>query len=841
MQIKHFNVFVQAQLITMTPMKRGKWWLLILVGLGLLVCWMVHGLENSLIVTRDGNSILATEVWKEDSAVLYKDGETVKTLPAGDVSRIIKGSLSDPSCYYPLLSQYLWVSLAKVSNLIQPGFQAKIVNHPFVDLVKPHLTLIAYAFLALLLLLLAFSRWRRNRRKKRLSRSAPDDEALLRLADFSDVESLFLSLFKKKMGVPDSAPSKIKKVLRSGKRPGQLLDLKVFHENQWHKRRMTLSPIGEGAGSRSQCFYVIFDTHMVVKIPTIPITDFENYIARVQAETKIMQRLAPRICVIPNLAAILGRIHPYSDTETTSPAFIENRYIRWLRQFPDNQRFLTIGGSFVFFMDLARYYFLSHVTAGFHRKDANLAPEIGADIDILTDVSGFETKYGRRGGELWPALYNAYGSYRKELHGVTARTGTSLSLSDRIIKGLFLSSMAGQDPGLADLNVLAEFKAQLEKLLAQTAQSGKALKQRYRELLIHYTEQRRFTRNRPLMGGMVTNLLALLAWAGEKKVSLRDLKPDNLLVAGNPDNYPHFLTSPHEYTIGLIDLETAVDFGNSQQSKIPQPQLGGTPFYCTPSHFFPNDLLEEVYGDLPLVLHLQDWHAMIAIIFEIVTGDKLFKDTASQMPMMMKSVMQTAAQNGDLKTKFLHFTRQFQGNVHRETRAKFKLHASRLQAVSARIDENIQQRLLEYCQAALITQKQELNQAHDNHPTVDGWPDRQWILNSSAADLEKLRTEYQKRKDGAKLTESIRQVIRLRNEIDTLTTRIRKLTGPVQQISIDTLLEMMFSLVEKKMLTDLPLPTPDPALEIPTAEEADEKEQAKTAAILQYTATIHIK
>ena len=99
-----------------------------------------------------------------------------------------------------------------------------------------------------------------------------------------------------------------------------------------------------------------------------------------------------------------------------------------------------------------------------------------------------------------------------------------------------------------------------------------------------------------------------------------------------------------------------------------------------------------------------------------------------------------------------------------------------MQAVSARIDENIQQQLLEYCQAALMAQKQELNQAHDNHPAIDGGPDRQWIVNSSVADLEKLRTEYQKRKDGAKLTESIRQVIHLRNEIDTLTTRIRKLT-----------------------------------------------------------------
>jgi serine/threonine protein kinase len=824
----------------MIPKKRGKRWLITLACLVFLACWMGHVLQYSLIITRDGNSILSPEVWKVKSAVFYTDGSTLKALPANDVSRIVMGSLTDPSCYYPLLSQHLLMSLGKVSDRIPLNSLAKIVNHPFVDSVKPHLALIVYTYLALFLFIMGFRGLRKGRRKKGHFRRTPDDEGLVRLANFSDVESLFLSLFKKKLGAPESAPSKINKVVRSGKSKEQLVDLKVFHENKWHKRRMTLAPIGDDTGSKSQCFYVIFDTHMVIKIPTTPITDFDDYIARVQAETKIMQRLAPRICVIPNLAVILGRIHPYSDADTISPAFIENRYIRWLRSAPENQRFLTIGGSFVFFMDLARYYFLGHVTAGFHSMDAGLTEEIRADIDNLTDMSAFEGKYDRQGGELWPALYKAYGSYRKELHGIFTRTDTPASLSDRKIKKLFLSSMAGQDPGLADLKVPADLKALLEKLLARTVRSGETLKQRYRELLTQYAEQRLFTRSRPLMDVMVTNLLELLAWAGEKKISFRDLKPDNLLVAGDPDNYPHFLTSLREYTIGLIDLETAVDFGDSSPTRIPQPQLGGTPLYCTPSHFFPNTILEEVYGDLPLVLHLQDWYAMTAIIFEVVTGEKLFKDTGYQVPLMMKSVLQAAARNEDLKTKFLHFTRQFHNNARREIRAKIKRHESRLQAVSARIAETIQQQLLEDQQAALSAQREELNRILDSHPAFNEGSNRQWLEKSSVAELGKLQTKYKNRKDGAGLTESIRQMIRIRKENDTLTTRIEKLTGQAPQVSTDTLLEMMFALVEKKLLTNFTLPAPDPALEIPTAEETGEEELAKTAALLEYSATIQV-
>ncbi len=489
-------------------------------------------------------------------------------------------------------------------------------------------------------------------------------------------------------------------------------------------------------------------------------------------------------------------------------------------------------------MDLARYYFLSHVAGSFHGKDAGLDEEIRADIDILSDYSLFEGKYGHRGGELWPALHKAYESFHTELNGAIAQADEPISLSDWNMKEIYLASMAGRDPGLAKLNVSAGFRSLLENWLAQTAKSGMMLKQRYQQMLNHYTEERLFNRSRPLMGGMVTNLLALLAWIDEKQIGLRDLKPDNLLVAGNPDDYPHFLTSVREYAIGLIDLETAVDFGNETAAEIPQPQLGGTPLYCTPSHFFPNVLLQNLYNDLALVLHLQDWYAMIAIIFEVVTGDKLFKGTAYQIPMMMKSVMQTAAGKGDLKKKLLHFTRQFQDNAAVETREKFQLYAERLHSVSAHLPEKIQQRLAKHNENELRASRQQLKQILDTRAAFNKGNNRQRLEKSSVADLKKLRAGYKKRQGGETLVSQFDELIRIRQRVDTLAASGHQLAGPFPKVSIDRLLDMMFDLVHSQLLAGIALPAPDPALEMPAPELATEKEMEETLEILSYSATI---
>ena len=105
----------------------------------------------------------------------------------------------------------------------------------------------------------------------------------------------------------------------------------------------------------------------------------------------------------------------------------------------------------------------------------------------------------------------------------------------------------------------------------------------YRKLALDQAREASFKRNLPVRNALVTNLLDLLQWQGKRRVAIRDLKPDNLFVSGDPSRYPLFLSSAQDFSVGLIDLETAIICPDSPETPYPQPQLGGTPTYATPS------------------------------------------------------------------------------------------------------------------------------------------------------------------------------------------------------------------------------------------------------------------
>ncbi len=107
----------------------------------------------------------------------------------------------------------------------------------------------------------------------------------------------------------------------------------------------------------------------------------------------------------------------------------------------------------------------------------------------------------------------------------------------------------------------------------------------YRKIIKDYIYRSSFEQNRTQMEAVTANLLDILAWFREKKVSMRDLKPDNLFVAGDPARYPLFLKSAQEFSIGIIDVETAVDFEKSRIHKNQTAHAGGNAFLCNPVSF----------------------------------------------------------------------------------------------------------------------------------------------------------------------------------------------------------------------------------------------------------------
>lgn len=511
-------------------------------------------------------------------------------------------------------------------------------------------------------------------------------ETVPELVGLRAVETFFLNLYRLQLEAPPEARGLITSAQDKINCSGRIYNLSVYHNGQWVTRHMTIRPIGEVSHSKSQCFYVIFDTHMVVKIPPSPIRDFSDYIRRIERESRLVDRLAPRICIIPNISVILSRVRKLANLEAIPASGSEEKYIRFLKAAPEYQQCLKIGGTFAFFMDLSRHFFLSDVLSELHDVNPEIKKNTVSDAAVLLQGFDFEAKYGSRNAQIFLDLQEMYGRFESALRTCLIQPDAQLKLSDEQKRKWFFAYIAGEpvsrptSPDLSDA-----FMNQVQCHLKEIAVPSEATLTAYQKIVRDYASDLVFYQNRPQYEEMVTNLLDLLIFVNQKRVSLRDLKPDNLLIAGKSKNYPLFLLSAEEYSIGLIDLETAVDFGPSEKQPLMQPHLAGTPAYATPSHFATNGLLMKSYGNLPWIFHLQDWYAIVGIIYEIVIGRRLFLKTGSQIPGIIRILQQAQTDQRDLSAVYRALNGAFWESARAEFSNKIKKHESRLDTVMIRV------------------------------------------------------------------------------------------------------------------------------------------------------------
>ena len=436
------------------------------------------------------------------------------------------------------------------------------------------------------------------------------------LTDKQKVLKFFFNLFKKQINADPNAPTELFLVETRPTCPNESYEMRVLQNGEWVVRRMSIGMLGQGGGSRSKCFYVIYDSHMVIKLPAEPITQFVTYNRQIAAEASIVDRLQPRECIVPRMAVIMESFHRIPYSHELSPEAIEKKYVHLLEVKPHFQDFLKIGGSFAFFMDLAKHFFLSNTLEEIHHGHTTIAQEALQHPDLLWDQRGFVGRYGEEAGTVCHILREAYYRCESKLSALVEDAAIVEDVPLFRFRHWFLIHLAGEQlhPGKEDLPEDLIQKA--NDLLREVVGTIKDAVGQYRTGVNAYIRDIRFSRHRSQLEGLSTNILDLLAWLGSHGLALRDLKPENLFVAGNPDEYPLFLSDPRKFTIGLIDVETAVVIDPQDKSKTPQPQLAGTPLYATPSHLLSNSILNEIYDDLHQILHLQDWYATIAIIFK---------------------------------------------------------------------------------------------------------------------------------------------------------------------------------------------------------------------------------
>ena len=640
--------------------------------------------DKQIIVLNDDTLKTVDETWSSGDSLFYEiDGQIdffdkgeIKTYGKRNIQHIflgIKGTIIE--------------NLNRLENGINPLLEK---NHIPIELnLTNPLTLLPLILFLLIMVWL-----------KRAVKPDPKDIPTQKYNDLSpetkneiptrlDIVRFFLNLFKYQIGAEPDAPAEFVPLRSKTTGPNHIYELRVKHSEDWAKRRMTIGPLGEESGSKSKCYYVIYDVHLVVKIPARPIDDFEEYIDSIKKEVHIVNKLHPKECIIPKVSVILGLIHSFPYSDEIPAERLEVRYINWLRKSTEYQKYLKINNTFVFMMDLSKYYFLSHILDELHDIKNLIAWEIIENAHIIWEPAKFKGRYGTE-NDVIVEIRDIFNRSEADIRHLLDEAGVRTSVPIYQIQSWFFAQLAA-NPVTADADGFPDkFMIGLNCLLKKAMQDNSKVVDVYRKIIKDYIYGSSFEQNKLQMEAVTANLLDILAWFREKKVSMRDLKPDNLFVAGDPARYPLFLKSVQEFSIGIIDVETAVDFEKSKDKKIKQPMLGGTPFYATPSHFIKNDVLIYKFKNLGKILHLQDWHATLIMIYKVITGDLLFEQTARLFGEVRNLMVNANKPGGHQTDVFEEASRIFWHSAVSEFQVKIAESEKSLKAVVVDLTDTVQ-------------------------------------------------------------------------------------------------------------------------------------------------------
>ena len=655
----------------------------------------VYSTDQQIVVLKDGTILTVDAVWESGSANLISyevDGETT-LLNRDEIKSHGERNLGH---IFQETKSYIIKNLEDMESGLNRFFKKNNIT--------VGLSLTQNVFLlGLLLFLFILFFTRRSGKKKgpepvpvpvpdvKVKETVVPQEVIDGVPTRIDVVGFFLNLFKQQIGADPDAPVEYVPLMSKNSGPNHIYELRVKHMADWATRRMTIGPLGEDSGSKSKCYYVIYDVHMVVKVPAKPVTDFERYIESIKKEADIVNKLIPKECIIPKVSVILDMISSsFPEIENIPSDNLEEKYINWMRKNPEYQKFLRLNNTFVYIMDLSKYYFLSHILDELHDIKHLISREITENGENIWEPATFKGRYGTENDAIFE-IRDVFNRCAVNVRRLVDRAGITTTVSDYQIQSWFISHLAdGQISANGNSGYPENFIHDLNRLIKKTVSDHSKVVGIYRKTIKAYVYLSFFEQNKAQMTAITTSLLDVLAWFRKKRVSMRDLKPDNLFVAGDPARYPLFLRSAKEFSMGIIDVETAVDFERSKHKKMQQPLLGGTPFYATPSHFIKNDMLVHKFGGLGKILHLQDWHATLVMIYKVITGELLFDQTAKLFGDLRNMMIQANQPAGRDSEIFQDASRMFWHSAVVEFQGKMGDSERILKSVAVALPESVQ-------------------------------------------------------------------------------------------------------------------------------------------------------
>jgi serine/threonine protein kinase len=776
--------------------------------------------QRQVIYIKGGEPVLVDSVTQTDQFVLYTTNGKSGMFMADDVTSVgsVKVGKKRPLLFV--------IDREKTRFLTSMGLEQQTARSVDSRLIIFFGTLaLGGLFLALFRLIAALARRSVATLKKEEITPAPGD-AVGPLdqgdpipSDLRDIAVFFLELYRLQKGADPEARARFSMTADSAASKMKRFELGIQGGNDWLVRRMSIGPLGEETGSKSKCFYVIYDTHMVIKIPPSPITDMEKYVHAIKREVRIADQLAPITCIIPMVSVALNKIKTLAHEPDGSREQLEEQYIRLVEEKPEYENFLKIGDRFAFFMELTNNFFLGRVIGELHEAKNKIGDEFREAPDVPWDQDAFTARYGLDALPVFEGLQALYQSCEKEAKRIVREAGRRDQLHTFQIKNWFLACIAAEKCSQVDKTADPELLAKIEAGFAEIFKTNQEKIDTLTRMLTTQVNQKAFIQSRQRIENIASNLLRLLARLKKKSIALRDLKPDNLFLDASPNEYPVFLNNPASFAIGVIDVETAISLIPDRDGKVSQPLLGGTPLYATPAHVLRNETIAANFGDVARVLHLQDWFATIAIVFKAITGNNLFRRAARSFPAVLKILKSGRSKADPDEETVKAMSRKFWAAAAADIRTSLTAFADALNELTLTVPDSM---------AAIIEKELEreiacLDAAIDKHishsPLFKTEKNKKFLLEAPGDVIAKQIAKWENisnlpekhRKMAPQMTAFLKNLKRLKWGVTEKRIATTAIAGASHQISAYCLLEAMFQIVFRSMYKARwkALPAPD--------------------------------
>jgi serine/threonine protein kinase len=455
---------------------------------------------------------------------------------------------------------------------------------------------------------------------------------------------------------------------------------------------------------------------------------------------------------------------------------------------------------------------LSHIVENLHDVKNAIAEEMFENAEAIYDNQKFRGRYGKAKESIGIEIRQVYNNCEAAIRQFLTDSGISVNISMFRIQTWFLTHLAGKAVANKEAGLSENLVKELNLLIELNFTKQMAAVEAYRNTITDYVLKILFEQNKPQIAGIITNLLDLLAWLRMKCIAMRDLKPDNLLVAGDPSKYPLFLMNANEYDLGIIDVETAVDFERSKYRKIKQPLLGGTPFYATPSHFFSNTILSDAFHNLNKILHLQDWYATLVMVFKTVTGELMFEHTAKLFA-DIRNKIKFGQMEGMLDTEIVaDVSRAFWRSALLEFQTKLNQKEKVLKSIFFAVPESATEMFKNVLDKDIRLTAEKIKQCIkiNSQNFFESPQSQDLLLKASPEKINQLRADFQNKiKSMPNRSENLngaipflKYLLTLKLHSDQQKQLLKRLGQPNSKLSAYTLLAFMFNHLYKSMFRE---------------------------------------